>query len=159
TEGHLTLRLQAVFRSDPIQRCIQSQIGWWLRIHLPAVCPPRGIRILTGVEISHPETRYFSNLEIACHSQLNTGRDIDIGSCVSTGTGSGILSRNHRVKLREVSRAHHACRRTTVTIEKGVRTGEGATILPGAHVALGQVLDAGSVVTVSTLPLGVVARV
>src|SRR5215471_18343855 len=97
TEGHLTLRLQAVFRSDPIQRCIQSQIGWWLRIHLPAVCPPRGIRILTGVEISHPETRYFSNLEIACHSQLNTGRDIDIGSCVSTGTGSGILSRNHRV--------------------------------------------------------------
>ncbi len=155
-----SIRQEIVVWRRALLEAIPGETGCSLRRKLYGFRAGRGARVLSQVQIYHPEKVVIGkNVGISCHCQLNGGGGIFIGDNVLIGPGVLIWSQDHVFANIDIPISEQGYTYGQVTIEPDCWIAGGAIVLANVCLGRGTVVAAGAVVTKSTEPYSVVAGV
>jgi maltose O-acetyltransferase len=133
-----------------ILESIPGKTGEFLRNKFYGYKSGKGVRILRGVSIFHPNNCVIGeNSGISTGTQINAAGGVHIGKDVLVGPNCIIWSQNHRHKSNTRSIRGQGYDYKPVVIEDGVWIAASCVILPGVTLGRGCVIAAGAVVTKS----------
>ncbi|MCE2813638.1 MAG: acyltransferase [Planctomycetaceae bacterium] len=143
---------------------IPGKTGESLRNKFYGYKSAKGVRILRGVTILHPDKCVIgANSGISSGTQINAAGGVQIGKDVLIGPNCIIWSQNHRHKSKSLSIREQGYEYKPVVIDDDVWIAASCVILPGVTLGKGCVIAAGAVVTKSipseAIAAGVPAKV